>query len=459
MQNRYAADTYWMENYGLRYNAINPYFHDGRFVMTAFLYILSFLPISMYKVKLISFGIAFISLFISEIIIYNIISRYKNNKIINIISSIMLVLSIFVVELFYFTEYTAVTAFSILLITISTKLLLNYFQNKEKKNLIIAFLCSTITAFCYQGTISLLVIFPIIFTLKYSNNIKKFIKNNIIIAINYSLPSITTLVVSKIVGATRVGGEIVIKDTIIKIVEGTKNLFVTSALIIPSYVFLVIFIILTVILIYIMYKKQCTLKYYLFLIYTILATIIVPVVPYLVVNTSSIWIVPRSTIGIGLLVALPVLFYVIYIKESTKHNNIFIVISSVFLVVQLIGWNMIGTDQIKNNTLEMYETENIARKIADYEKSNNRTINKLVTYKDQNVVYSYPGITTTGDMNYRNLTVSWSFKPSLSMHLNRNLKDGKENNQIKKYCSENNWDRLDDDQFKFEDDTLYLCIY
>lgn len=459
IQDRYAADTYYMESYGLKNNAINPYLHDGRFVMTLFLYVLSYLPISMYKVKLISFIFAFINLFISEIIIYNILNKFKKDKILNIIASVMIILSIFVVELFYFTEYTGVTCFSILLITISTKFLLKYFEKKNKKNLIMVFIPSIITAFCYQGTISLLVIFPILFVLKYSKNIKEFIINNIIIAFNYALPSITTLIVSKIAGATRISGEVILKESFVKILEGTKKLLITSALLIPNYMYLIIFGILLLFLIYIMYKKKCEIHKYLFLIYIILAVIIVPIVPYFIVNTNNIWMVPRSTIGLGLLIVIPLAFYMVYIKESKKYNMIFAFITCFYLIVELIGWNTIGVNQIKNNGLEKYETDYIIRKINSYETENNKKIKKLVMYPDKGMVYNYPTVKMTGDMNARNVMIDWSFKPALEMYLGRNINDGNDNKEIKEYCLKNNWDNIDDDQFKFKDDTLYICKY
>lgn len=459
IQDRYAADTYYMESYGLRNNAINPYLHDGRFVMTIFLYLLSYLPISMYKVKIASFIAAFISLFISEIIIYNILSKFKKNKTINIIASVMLILSLFVVELFYFTEYTAVTTFSILLITISTKFLINYFETKNKKNLIIVCIPSIITAFCYQGTISLLVIFPVLFVLKYSKNIKEFIINNIIIAFNYALPSITTLIVSKISGATRISGEVNLQESLVKILDGAKNLLVTSALLIPKYLYLIIFGILLAFLIYIMYKKKTKLYKYLYLFYIVLAVLIVPIVPYFIVNTNNIWMVPRSTIGLGLLITVPVLFYIIYIKENKKYNNIFIIITILYLIMELISYNTIAVNQIKNNGLEKYETDYIIRKINKYEEENDKKITKLVMYPDKGMVYNYPTVKMTGDMNTRNVMINWSFKPALSMYLGRNIIDGKEDKEIKEYCSNNNWNNIDDDQFKFKDDTLYICSY
>lgn len=458
-QDRYAADTYYMESFGLKNNAINPYLHDGRFVMTLFLYIISYLPISMYKVKLISFILAFISLFISEIIIYNILCKYKKDKIVNIIASIMLILSIFVVELFYFTEYTGVTTFSILLIVISTNFLLKYFETKNKKNLIMVFIPSIITAFCYQGTISLLVILPILFVLKYSKNLKEFIINNIIIAFNYALPSITTLIVSKIAGATRISGEVNVKESFIKIIEGTKNLLITSALIIPNYVYITIFGILILILIFIMYKKKSEIYKYLFLIYIILAVIIVPIVPYFIVNTNNIWMVPRSTIGLGLLIVIPLVFYIVYIKENKKYNTAFIFITCIYLIIELIGWNTIGVNQIKNNGLEKYETDYIIKKINKYEKDSDIIIDKIVLYNDEVITYSYKNIIVTGDINQRNITIDWSLSSSLSMNLNRKIKLGKKINKIQKYCSENNWDSLSEEQIQFKDNVLHMCIY
>ena len=127
--------------------------------------------------------------------------------------------------------------------------------------------------------------------------------------------------------------------------------------------------------------------------------------------------------------------------------------------MELISYNTIAVNQIKNNGLEKYETDYIIRKINKYEEENDKKITKLVMYPDKGMVYNYPTVKMTGDMNTRNVMINWSFKPALSMYLGRNIIDGKEDKEIKEYCSNNNWNNIDDDQFKFKDDTLYICSY
>ena len=39
---RFATDTYYFQAFGMANNAVDPYLHDGRLIMTLFLYVLDF---------------------------------------------------------------------------------------------------------------------------------------------------------------------------------------------------------------------------------------------------------------------------------------------------------------------------------------------------------------------------------------------------------------------------------
>ena len=135
--------------WGYSKNAIYPYFQDGRFIMTAYLYILEFLKIPYYAGKLISWGLAFICLLISIIEINKIFESQKKNKL-NICLSIGLIANCFITEYFFFIEYTGIQCFAILLNVLASKKILNYFETNKKKNIGIAILLTTLSTCCYK---------------------------------------------------------------------------------------------------------------------------------------------------------------------------------------------------------------------------------------------------------------------------------------------------------------------
>ncbi len=458
--NRYASDTYILEAYGYRNNAIDPYFSAGRFAMTAYLGIMGILNISFSTMKLITFILSVIFLIISASLMYKIIDKHSStSKILKIILSFMMIFNVFVVEYFYFTEYTAIQTLGVLLSTITTYYIIIFFAKKNKKSLIIGCVTAFLSTFCYQGTYSLLVLLPISFTFLYAKNIKQFIYNNSFIALIYAIPSVITLIITNIFQNDRIGSEKSIVDGVIDVINGTKNLLINTHEFLPRGLYISIFFILiiTIIIIIKVSMKKLKLKQVMFLLYIITAVIIVTLLPSLL--TKDVWIMPRSNIGLGLLVPIVALYIVLYLKELRYTRIILTSILTVFLLFQLHGNVSFAIKQYNNNILTNYEMTKIDNEIKLYEEKNSITIENILIYKSENTVYAYNSITPTGDNNLRTFSIHWAIKPVFDTYYKDKNYDIEVNEIVSDTCETWFSSTHHENNIYFDDDTANICIY
>lgn len=457
--NRYAVDTYYLEGYGYRNNAFYPYFRDGRLLMTLFLGLLGKLHISFAIGKKISYLLAFSSIYISILIFYHLFLRYyKKSKFLSAFLSFFLVMNIFIVEFFMFPEYTGIMCFSILLISLATKLMIDYFQSREKKYIFYAAIFSFFTAFCYQGTLSLLVLFPIAFTLYYGKDIKSFIQNNLVIALCYFIPSISTLIISKLLGSSRSSSHLNLSLAFQKIYDGSKSLLSSTFDILPPYFFLILTIISIVVVLYLLIRRRAGASSYLFFIYTMAAVVIVTLVPHFLIKAENIWIVPRSNIGLGLLVVMPFIVYYLYIEKTRNSIMLFVSLFVILSLFQFRGWQHLLIDQIKVNAFDRREALDIVEQIHKYEEEN-EVIKKIALYKKENTRYYYEGVVPRGDMNVRALATDWAASSLVSTYLNRSLTHVEFSKKMNQICKKKKEKEQDKTIVLFQNDTAYLCSY
>lgn len=456
--NHYAADTYYMEYMGYSKNAIHPYFHDGRFIMTAYLYMLDFLKVPYYAGKLISWALAFISILIS-IVEINKMFEDKNKSKLNIYLSIGLIANCFITEYFFFIEYTGIQCFAILLNVLASKKILNYFETNQKKNVGIAILFTTLSTFCYQGSLSISFIIPLLFAFNYIKTVKNFIIKVFVICFNYVSAAITCLILTKISGASRMVGSIDVIDNIIKVIKGTISLLINTSEILPKYIFLVLFVIsFTLVVINIFKDKDKGVKFiYLFI--TVGALIIITIFPHLLLPTESIWMVARSNYALGSLVVLPICYYVIYLKHDNNYDKIFSIIIAVLFFMQFIGNMRLANSMYINNYLAREEVNNINYLVTKYEEESGNEIKTIEVYNDNGVEYVYDDVIFSGDINMRAISISWAREYLINKYSGNRYSFEYEDGSYKEYCESNNWDYFDIEQVKFENDKLYLCIY
>ena len=452
---RYAPDTYFFENVGAKFNAVDPYLHNGRVLMSAFLWLVSVLNLSAKCIKLVSWIIGFISLWLACIIMFNLIRKYRKNTILNILVSVCTVFNPFVMEYFMFPEFTGIMCLGIFFTFLSVKFLINYFNDSRAFYIVSAILFAILSILCYQGGISLLVIMPLIWILERKDTVLGYLKKLILACIPFCIAALFTAILSKLLGISRLSTHFVLKDKLLLIKNGVINLLTTTFAILPNYLLVILFV-LALLLCIIICRKNYK-KAFVLLAICILATFISSCVPH--IFSSYVWVVPRSTIGLGLLFIIPIIIGLIYSRDIVLVNNLFIIMLAIMFIFQITGNISLAKSQIINDNNALLEARQIANLVDVYESNEHKTIKEIRAYYDQATKYNYSGVKSVGDMNIRVYAIDWAFIDAYSIHTGRKYKKAPNNDEVKEYCGNNNWDYFSQEQLMFKDDKLFVCIY
>ena len=460
----FATDTYQVFSIGTRKNVMH-FLGCGRFITAISIVLIRLLDLGEGTIYLFSYFLAMFSLIISLYELNKILKEDIQSQLMSRIVSILIILNVFIIELFLFIE-KGILIFSILLNILAIKHLIKFLKNKEKKQILFSALYMFIANGSYQGTVGLFLVLAMLYIIKYSKNIKEFICNNLIAVLIYGIPAILDLIIAKIFVGDRVSGSIIIKEAIYKILNSSKEMFNTFT-IIPKYIFsIMILVIIGVILYKLVYKvnKNKILNIF-YLAYVLLGTYLITVIPQLLQDTNSIWLVPRSTYSYASLIGILILLiYIIYNKqninkENIKDSKLLIILSIVFICIELICFSKIEVERYKSNQEDFTVTKLILNQINTYEQKNNIKIKKIAIYQDKQLRYSYDNIKSIKDLNIKAYSMNWSTISILEYFRKEKFEVVEKNEEIQNKFLNQNWDNFDQQQLIFNNDTLHLCLY
>ena len=458
----YATDTYSVFTVGARENTMH-FLESGRFVTAIATVIARLLNLGENQIYFISYLLSIISLIASLYILEKIINKYVKSDKISIVISVLIILNTFIIELFLFIE-KGILIFSVLMNVLAIKYAIKFLETKKWKELIKVFSYMFIANGSYQGTVGLFVTLMLVYIIKYSKDFKEFIKNNIIILFCYAMPAGIDFIIAKIFAGSRVSGNIVLFESIKKIINGIKNM-IHSYGIMPKYIFMEF---LMLIIVYILYKiliNRDSLKTKILnmcsILYIIFGTLVITVLPQIMQNTNSIWMVARSTYAFASLPGILLLHLFVNINEEQiiKMDKIIVLVSLLFIVAQYYNFTKIEIDHYKLNAIDKEISLSIEEKIKKYEKESGNTISKISIYKDKNLTYSYKGLFVSGDINVRAYSSDWATKAIVVYYTKRNLQVIENDLNIKESFKEKDWNYFDCEQLIFNGDTLHICCY
>lgn len=455
-----APDTMVLYNEGYLGNG-KIYFTNGRLVMYGLMWLMDYLNISFIMFKQISWLIGVSSLFLGIIALFKILKRYTSNNWLNIITSFMVVANVFVVEFFYFAEFTGVMCFGILMTILSSSYILSYLDKKDKNDFLKALGCSTIAMFSYQGVMAYVVIVPVLCSFKYMKNYKDFIKNNIIIFANYLVPCLLGVAWSSIAGATRIKGEIVLTKSIEKIFKHTLYLVGATQEELPKflYLFLIAVIVISLIFMIVKQNKKDKNSKLLYLMYSSLIIAIIPLVPFIIMATESIGINGRSAIALGSIIGFLFVFYLTTLKNN-KYFNIGAIICFISIVLLTShSYQKIAINTIIINKMDEVESKKIVEIIKDYQMKNNITVKKIGYQYDKHPIVVYPGSEYINSMTVRAMHIDWSSINYLSHYMGQELYLTPVSEDVKDYCAIRDWNEFNTEQIIFNNDHAYICVY
>lgn len=457
----FATDTYSM--FTAVDGNVSVFMRAGRFVTALILQIFFTLGFSNNLVYTSSYIIAMIAITTSMYKFYKIIRRDIKNEKISIIISILTILNIFIIELMLFIEKGIMTL-SILFNVLAFEQLLKVFDG-HKKNIIGAFIYMLLANCSYQGTVALFVMLAMVYIIKYSKNIKDFLLKNILTALLYGIPAaLNYLSVRVIFPSSRVTGNIVLKESIRKILLGICSIFKSTCRIIPPYVFLGFIIFIILIIMYKICKDRLDLSQSFIkmaaIIYIFLGTIITCSMPQLLQNTESIWMVPRTMYAIVSLIGIMLLFLYTNFSLEKALEKIIVVISIIYISIQYINFQKIIDDRYILNYEDKMIVTYLENKIEQYEAENiDKKVTKIVLLRDKNMMYTYEGLFITGDMNIRAFATDWSAVEIINYYTGRNLEVVDPDEEILNQFADKDWNMYSPEQIIIHEDTVYVCVF
>jgi hypothetical protein len=178
----FMTDTYAVFETSAR-DMAKHFITSGRFVTALWYSICVFLNLKWNIVYIISFAVAIFSATIAMYKLYTIIMKEISNDRIATLISILIIANLFSIELFLYIE-KGILILSVLFCVLAFEQIIKYFDGR-KKSLIYAIIYMIFANFSYQGTVALFVALSLVWIVKYTKDIKSFVKNNIITAICY----------------------------------------------------------------------------------------------------------------------------------------------------------------------------------------------------------------------------------------------------------------------------------
>lgn len=459
-----TTDTYW--NIGLGYTQYKQYpLQDGRIVNYCMLSIGEFLnmPFEIYAVLM---NVAnLILLCFSTYYVYKHIVEKKDVednkksliiKIIILLGSILIVFNPMAVEVFAYVEI--VIPLSILLFTKASIIL-----DKGNKH---AFLKSTIlvifACLCYQATINIFIILLILFCAldekksikEWSIHIAKIIAICLIaLAIMLLILTITNYVIGT--EQTRLGNEEYDIITIIgKMLHlATLVIFYTFEFCSRYIIFIIIWI--SIFFILIITKEPKKILKYLFIIVVAIFSCVIPVV-----LQKEFIISARMAMPIGAIIGISIIYLLFQNRENKKWVNIAIsAIGSILLIINIYNYINLVTMNSKTEECEKIYCLKISDCIEKYENETGNTIQKVAFIMDAECSFSFENM-PINTFTTKGITADYSNVHCLNYYIRRNLEKVSMDKEIYiEYFYKKNWNDFDEEQIKFKNDTVYICIY
>ena len=450
----YVTDTYSIWGNPWKDSFIH-FLSLGRFVTAFFWAIIRICNIKFVISYEISYFIAIYAIILSIYKMYNILLNDIKNKILCLLISITVIINPFSLELFMYFE-KGILALSVLLNILAVEELIKVF-NGEKQKIVKVILYMLLANFSYQGVVATFVAISSVYILKYSSNIKQFIKNNIITIICYAIPAVVNYMVVKLIyNSDRVKDIGNLAQTIKDILISVKRISIETCGILPKYFYLTCIGIISIIIIKytIKEKDKIGILKYMYVIFAILFASLMPQI-----MQSNVYVVPRNVYAFASTLGIAIIFLKLNYNITLKEEKIFKVVIFILLIVQYVNFNNIIITHYNTNQLDEYIANKIVETINEYEQTTGNTITKIVYYKDKSNSWKYENVQDLGDANIKAFSATWGTQGIINMKLNRVL-DITENDQTyEEYFKSKDWTSFDKEQIKFNKETMYLCVF
>lgn len=459
---QYAPDTYSVFTNGVKHTVLH-FFSCGRFVTgVATIFAMKILNLSNEGTYYLSYIFAIVCTIISLYKLNKLIQKEVKNDILSIIITTIILINPFSLELYMYIE-KGIMVFSVLLCVLAVEQIDRFFNGK-KKSIIYAVILMFIANCSYQGTVGLFVAISLIYIIKYSKNIKEFIKNNVIVAIVYGIPALLNFIAVRFLFTNaRVNGNMVISESITKVLNGTRNMLTETYGLLPENLFLIITCIILVAISYKAIKCKSTICQKILkisgAIYIISGTIFATVAPQILQDTNSIWFVARSSYPFASIIGLLLLYLCSKFDINKIEKIIIITLIISFIIIQFTNFMQFIIDNYIGNYLDKQATIEIKNHIEEYEKNTGNLVDSICIYHDKATKYVYDNVKASGDMNIRAYSADWCIPKILQLYTGKEFKVLEGTEDLKEKFSQNNWDGFNKEQIIFDNNIMHLCTF
>ncbi len=438
---------------------------SARLFTALMFYLLSFtkIPYSFFSILSLIFSNVFNSLAVYKLGSYinnKNINKNKLAKLITFICSFLIFYNPMVLELFLFEE--SVIMFLGVYLTLLSAIKL---CETNKRNVAFSLVYLILGTCCYQGVICYYL--PILLLLLVVNkfDFKTIIQKIVIGGIIYGLCLIISYVLVKFINSyiiidvnSRLG-RLDIIENIQFIIQTLKIIVLELFDYINIYWFYIVNIILIILFLYLFCKnKEKNKLILLYLFVNISLCILMPFVPNLGMNSDANYTAARMCLSIGSTVGILGIYCLLQVDNKFSLYSLITIIGVYTIYIFTIYFH---TTYIQYDTYkkDMNYLNTLFEKIDNYEKDNNVKVTKIY-YAHDSKVDSHYSKKTMNSTNYRVMAIDWAMDCAVSIRENHRYLYTKMTDEEKlKYFANMEYDSINDKQFVFVDDALYLLIF
>ena len=474
LRTHFAADTYCLNSYGY-HSYILHFLNSARIFSALELWISQILDITLLTnlriMSVIAIGCMALSWFILYKYSIKLLQKEKSiffNILIGLVS-FLIIFTFSTCEMLMFAE-SGMMGLSILLSIIAACI----FNSNVKHRYIWSWVLVLLASFAYQSTIALFVLVALIME-SYRNNgdIKKIVKEALMIGLIYGISLVINLGVVKIIeniqnSSMRATTIPQISEFINTIIEyGTVMVYDTFNLI-PKGLYLGIIGIISIVFIYKVYKSKRYFNIFEYIMLILLA-FIMPLLPVIVTPQEQQYLEPRMTPSFASILGILILYIICKMQNQDDKNNtnksekiinkILIFISTFLVVMNSIYFIYASTENRASAYLDRNVAKSIIEEIYEYENENQIKIENIGLAWDKNPSNYYNGQPTMESANVRSMVIDWSVLEVIEFYSGEKYNKVETPSNIIEIFNEKNWDLYNQDQLIFEGNTLYICLF
>lgn len=465
------APSHALDSYCTIFNGYNDtatwFLQNGR-IFSALLmrfYDLVNLPVdSMNFVALFFFNL-FLALAILKL--YLVFSKNTENKVIwaiLLVSTFMLFYGPLITEVLFFNE-AMIFALGILLVVLSAcKLAIG-----GMKNYIVSLLLMILGVTCYQGIACYFFVILLLILMKNGINGKEEVINALkkigIGILIYGMAALISIGIIRFV--SNLFGETIPKLGTFNIFDNLlyifTNLLPTVFRTLFGFVNIKFYYLLCILLficfVYLFIKNENKMIRILLFIGLVIALVIVPFAPNLIMASDSNYTAARMALPLGILPSAFILYLIFNYKVEMKFNYVFLGIIIMFMALSSYSIHQNTMISFRRYKEDVKYINSIVQAINVYENKTDNKIEKIYYAKDSSVNYYYSFGHANG-ANIRLLAVDWALDCAFPVYTYDEYEFKKMSDKdYRKYFKDKNYDEFDNEQLVFDNDTLYLLLY